>query len=221
MQLYLDLGERGGACVPLLLLAGCAVQQGDPAAALQYRKDYFQFRPETDDRRLDALADIIWVQLAYLLREFKQMEGIAQAMLDLSRDQNPGNILVSLCFLGVARKRRGEYREASACYLESLGASQGIRDAYELSMELSGLAGIAAQLQQPARAARLFGVVEQLLKTSYRPMDWVIRCEYERDVAAVRRALSAEECSRAWTEGSSMALDEAIQEARALAVELA
>jgi hypothetical protein len=63
--------------------------------------------------------------------------------------------------------------------------------------------------------------VEQLLKMSYRPMDWVFRCEYERDVAAVRQDLSPEELSQAWAEGGSMTLDEAIQEARAIAAELA
>ena len=92
---------------------------------------------------------------------------------------------------------------------------------YVRYINLSILAGIAAHMQQPQRAARRFGFVEELLKTERRRPDWVERREFERDVAVVHQELSPEEFPRLWVEGSLMTMDGAIQEARAIAVELA
>ena len=91
---------------------------------------------------------------------------------------------------------------------------------YVRYINLSILAGIAAHMQQPQRAARRFGFVEELLKTERRRPDWVERREFERGVGIVRAALSPKEYSRLWTEGSSMDLEEVIQEARAIAAEV-
>lgn len=222
LDLFLSGGERGYACYPLLQLGLCAIRQGDIAAAIKYREDYLRYRPEIDDLSLDFYGATLFFVTAYYLSNFKEMETIAQNLLDQNMDQNQGATIYAMRYLGAALKCQGEYQRAAVCYYKSICLSQGVNDYYGMIADIAGLAHIAVRTGQPVRAARLFGAVDEHLKIISRNLDWgPEQGEYERGIADLREALEPGDFTRACGEGKLMKLEEAVQEARLFAEELA
>jgi predicted ATPase/DNA-binding CsgD family transcriptional regulator len=216
LTLLLKKGDRGGACFPLVVLGECALQQGEIEATLQYHADYLHYRQEIEDLSLDYYASGFLMMASYQLGDFKEMEAIAQDLLDQSLDQVPNVTIYSLRMLGYARKCQGDYRQAVADFSDSLHRSLEVNDDHGAYMELAGLAGIAARQGYLLRAVMMFGAAEHLLETIQKSLDLLERWEFERDVQFARQALSDEEFTRAWAEGRAMRLDQALREAHAI-----
>jgi tetratricopeptide (TPR) repeat protein len=84
---------------------------------------------------------------------------------------------------------------------------------------LEGLGGVAGARGEAARAARLFGataVLREMVGYAREPVD---QPGFERWSAPVRAALSDEAFAAAWAEGEAMTLDDAVDEALAIAHE--
>jgi hypothetical protein len=64
---------------------------------------------------------------------------------------------------------------------------------------------------QVERAARLFGAAEELREAGGAPLPSAGRANYERDVAAVRAALSEVDFTISWAEGRGMTMDQAVE----------
>lgn len=221
LMLLLDIGERGDACYPIALLAQCAIQQGDVATALQYRQEYLKYRSKNEDFSMDYYASGFLLHTAYHLGDIKEVEAIAQTLLGESVGHNIGARDYALRNLGIVHKCQGDYRTAAACYYESICGAKKMNDSFGILACISGLAGIVSHLEQPYRAARLFGAVEKLLKAIQRTLAWgPERGEYEKEVAGLHKTLSAEDFSQAYSEGRSMTFEEAVQEAYLIVEEL-
>jgi predicted ATPase/DNA-binding CsgD family transcriptional regulator len=220
LEVFLHAGARGAACLPLISLSDIYLRKLDLAAAVSFIQEYLRYRTELEDRNVDFYGSRILVEISYQMRNFKQMEEHTQLLLDLALGQNNVDTISALRFLRISWKYQGDYRRASACIVESIPLCYETKG-YGICSNIIGLAGIFLLLKQPVCAARLFGMVESVLKTSPLQLEPIDQEEFDRDVAIAREALTAGEFSQAWAEGQSLTTEEAIRESGALAAELA
>jgi non-specific serine/threonine protein kinase len=113
--------------------------------------------------------------------------------------------------LGVASAlhRRGEYAEAEAMYCASLRLNRELRKEISVAECIAGLAGVAAFLESPERAARLFGAADGLVGFRGGPLARALG-SYRSDLATAETLLDAESFQRYWGEGAAMSREEAV-----------
>jgi tetratricopeptide (TPR) repeat protein len=185
--------------------------QGDYAAARALYAESLAIQRELEDKlglpfTLNCLGEVLRCQGDYagagecyeeslaLWRQLGIQEGVAGMLSNL----------------GHVAQHQGDDRRAVAFFAESLALCRALGSQPSIAICLAGLAGVAGAAGQPERAARLFGAAEALLEAVDAHVLPADRADYERGVAAVRAALSAEAFAAAWAEGRALPLELAI-----------
>jgi tetratricopeptide (TPR) repeat protein len=112
--------------------------------------------------------------------------------------------------LGYVARHQGDLEQAAALFHESLAMFRKLGNQRGIAECLAGLAGLAANQGQPRWGGQLLGAAEAMLSAlggAWWPAD---RVEYERNVAAIRAALTEEAFAVVWAEGQTMTLEQAI-----------
>ena len=104
----------------------------------------------------------------------------------------------------------GDVPRATELYREALIMLQELRDENGIAASLEGLAGVAASLENPRDAARIFGAAEGLRVAIRKPADQVERLLMGRWLGSVREALGHEAFEEAHAEGRAMTKDEGV-----------
>jgi predicted ATPase/DNA-binding CsgD family transcriptional regulator len=125
-----------------------------------------------------------------------------------------GGCAHTLIILGRITMHQGDYDRATACYEESLALRQETGEKEGIAAALEGLAAVAGMQGQPVSAARLYGSAESLRNMLGAPLTPIDRSYYEQSVAAVRAQLDEPTFLKAWSEGQTMPLEEAIAAAK-------
>ena len=116
--------------------------------------------------------------------------------------------------LGAAALGLQNRNEATTWLAQGLALSQTLSDRASLAWCLAGLGSVAAQDQQPGRAARLWGAAETLREViGCRPAP-ATRTIYERAVAVARAQLGDDAFAADLGAGRMLTLEQAIAEAR-------
>lgn len=119
-----------------------------------------------------------------------------------------GGHSTALSNLGHLAIRRGELQRATDYFRESMDRDI---NRYNVVWNLWGFGIVAAARGRNSQSARLYGVVDQLLKTEREEMVYrEDKEEYMRDMARVRAQMSEAAFAVAWAEGRAMLLEEAI-----------
>jgi hypothetical protein len=128
--------------------------------------------------------------------------------------------------LGCCAGQMGDTGRALSWYREAVAIMATQRDRRVLALAFQGLAGTAVTRGRHAEAARLLGVAAGLFErigmatestVPLRDHEMVIAREAVREA---REAIGEEPFSTAWTKGRALTLQEAVQEADALAATL-
>jgi predicted ATPase/class 3 adenylate cyclase len=119
--------------------------------------------------------------------------------------------------LGIVALRRGDHKQAASFCRESLTLSREIGGVWQVEQGLAGLAGAAALKGQYEQAARLFASAEALRTSLGRQRSISDQADYDKRVASTRAGLGDTAFAAAWTQGTTMTLEQAIE--YALAVE--
>jgi non-specific serine/threonine protein kinase len=117
--------------------------------------------------------------------------------------------------LGVVALRQGDHKQAAAFCRESLTLSREIGGIWQVEQGLAGLAGAAALKRQHEQAARLFAAAEALRVSLGRHRSIVDQADFDKRVASTRAGLGDAAFATAWTRGTHMPLEEAIEAALA------
>ena len=112
--------------------------------------------------------------------------------------------------LGFALLYQGDVHQARRHFVESLDLWQEIGNLRGVLYTLIGLAGIAAQIGQPDRAARLFGAAHALAGDSRLFDVGIDRARYERTLALARDRLADQIFVEAFKAGQILSRDQAI-----------
>jgi tetratricopeptide (TPR) repeat protein len=146
---------------------------------------------------------------ALLGGDYTRAMALQEESLALSRREGHKLFMAqSLTILGHAARGLGEHDRATVYFLESLALFRELEQRWGVMLSLAGLAGVAADSGQFGRAARLLGAVEA--NNEGPPAIPAHRAEYERSVAASRRALGEAMWGMAWGEGRRMSIGEAV-----------
>jgi hypothetical protein len=118
--------------------------------------------------------------------------------------------------LGYVALHQHDWQEAHTRLAESLNLWRELRYEWEIAACLLGVATMAAEQGQAARATELSGATEVLLKTHHpkgfetHSGEVIVQTEYDHLVTAVRVALGEEAFAAAWAKGQAMTLEQAL-----------
>ncbi len=203
----------------LIILSGMLIKSGqyEHGVALQEEAErYFE--------ALGTINGLVYINhciadAAYWIGDFNRMADCLQKALHLNIDNGPtGFSLFYLLNLGTAFKRLGKADQSLRWYLQAVAESRRHANLSAAWKALSGLAGTAALLGQPALGAHLLGAVQTAFSALSTGNDPIGQCESERDTAFIRAALGEPAFSQACDMGQRMNFNEAMREASSLAV---
>jgi predicted ATPase/DNA-binding CsgD family transcriptional regulator len=115
----------------------------------------------------------------------------------------------SLSALAKVEAMQGNYAAARTFYEENLTLCREMGNK-NIAPALEGLASVAMGQEQPACAARLWGMAEALRETIGAPIWPVERAAYEHSVAAARALLGERKFGAAWVEGRMTPSEQAL-----------
>ena len=171
-----------------------------------------------------------------IARDLEDAEGIALSLLYLGRaahvrgDEARSNTLLQesllvfedsvdsrgvaevLLELGRVAHVQGDDTHALALCLESLVRSRKLDNKTQIAFCLT-LAGEIQATGDAARAARLFGAAETLLRSLDAALDPSGSLGYDKNLADTRARLGEETFAKAWKEGRTVSLEHAVTEA--------
>ncbi len=116
----------------------------------------------------------------------------------------------ALLYKGHLAGLQRDYERADALYRDSLRLYREIRATWGITLPLWGLAGIAGDLGQAERAARLLGAEQALCESIGAVPTPSDESAYERGLAAARAALGEAAFAAAVAEGRTMTLEQAV-----------
>jgi hypothetical protein len=110
--------------------------------------------------------------------------------------------------------QRSNYLSAVQYFIDSFNVARVIHENISVCDLLASLAAVASGMNQPERAAKLYGAAQALFDTTdYRiqPFD---QAEFDRHIQIAREQLSETQFEALVAEGRAMTLEQAIAEAR-------
>lgn len=116
----------------------------------------------------------------------------------------------SLADLGYIELEEGHLDEARAAFRESLGTFGGLQHRRGIARVLEGNATLALARGEPYRALRLAAAAARIRKQIDAPLQRDDQAGVEQTVRQAKALLRVSESEQAWTEGTSMLLEEAI-----------
>jgi predicted ATPase/DNA-binding CsgD family transcriptional regulator len=149
--------------------------------------------------------------MAYEQGDYALARALLEESLVLRRDLgDKRGVANTLGILGNVTYAQGEHLSARDLHEESLRMKRDMGDRRGATISLAGLGEIAESMNQPERAARLFGAVEALIEAMGVVLEGDDRGPYERGVAAVRAKLGESAFQKMHGEGRAMSLEQAI-----------
>jgi predicted ATPase/class 3 adenylate cyclase len=112
--------------------------------------------------------------------------------------------------LGHIARTTGDIAQAKRIYRETLPRFQDLGNRPAIAHQLECFAFIAI-VEEPQRAAKLFGAAEALRERIDAPMTDPERIEYDQSVARLRSMLHGAEVNALWAEGRALTMEQAIE----------
>lgn len=215
LALYRELEDKEG-------IASCLVNLGFVALLGErnlefvpaYTEEAVRLRPEIEDRR--TIANML-VLSGLVSASGGDLEGTLtshEEALALHRQTgDKQGATMCLVNLGLLALIQGDHTPATARLREVLHLSLESDDKLAFMYALWGLAGVAASLQRPARAARLWGAAQTVCETyGLHPSSLAISITgYEARLARVREQLGDDALETEWEKGKAMTREEAVE----------
>ena len=207
-----EIGDRWGIGGSLGNLGNVAHYQGDYASARGFSEESLAIRREIGDRQGIAASLTILRSMADYEGDYASARGFSEESLNIFREIGDRHgIAASLNDLGTMAHYQGDYASARSYHEESLAIRREIGDRQGIAQSLEAFAGLAADQENPERAARLWGATDALREQIGVPLPPNNREVYERKVAAARLALGENVFSSAWSEGRAMTWEQAVE----------
>ncbi len=212
LALFRELDDLSGSGQALHLFGMIAEHEGDYDRARTLLAESLVLCRKSGDRRriaisLNALGEVARCQCDYAAARASYEESLA-----LRREVGEKRgVAVSLGNLGHVALYQGHTERAGVLFREALGLAWELMYKVGIAEYLGGLAGAAVAEGRATRAARLLAASEGLLNTLDARLEPPDRAEYERSIAAARAGLGDAAFAAAWTEGTVMTLEEAVE----------
>jgi predicted ATPase/DNA-binding SARP family transcriptional activator len=216
VALWRKLGDRWGLAWALWGL-GAASQNNDPAITRPLLEESVALFREVGDRN-GLLFTLVGLGVVLRLAgDYARSSALFEESLVLGHELgNKPLISVVLQQLGKVAQGLGNEQRALTLYQESLALAGPFEQKENIAICLVGIGGIAGAVGQAECSARLLSAGETLYNAIGIP--WPdLRTEYERYLATARAQLDDTAFAGAWSAGRAMTLEQAIDEALAVA----
>ncbi|MBA2782529.1 MAG: hypothetical protein H0T74_06350 [Rubrobacteraceae bacterium] len=215
MALHREVGDKEGIAAGLTNLGMVAVLgQRDDIPLPAVLEELGELKPGLKNRNTLASLLILEGLIALSRGDLERSAALHEESLELCREtRDTQAMIVCLGNLGTIALVRADYEGAVPPLRESLRLGWETDYKVTIQFSLNGLAHVAAGLEQPVRAARLWGAVEGM-QEAYGVYVTAIAhtiTNHEARLAAARSQLEEEAWSGAWAEGKAMPLERAIE----------
>jgi predicted ATPase/DNA-binding CsgD family transcriptional regulator len=211
VAVYRQVGDEWGLAFSLRCLGDAIYRQGDYGRATTLLEDSLAlYRRVGDNWGLSNVLGSLGL-LAGERNEYDRAVALLEESLTIVRPMGDRwDIALTQNKLANVMLRQGKSGRAVALYQESLRLGRETGGKLHIADCLTGLARAAAALEQPRRAAQLFGAAEIVREAIHTHVFPANRADYEHSVAIVQKALGERAFEAAWAEGRAMTLDRAI-----------
>ncbi|MEA2584129.1 MAG: hypothetical protein QOF33_2214 [Thermomicrobiales bacterium] len=222
VELWRELGDTWPLALALNVLGMLRGEQGDHAAARRDLEESLALCREIGHEwgiglGLFDLGKVLTYQHAYA-----EAGSLIEASLAHFRATGDRwQMAEALADLGGVSQVHGETARVAALAAESLRLTRDQGWLWYLPEWLELLAGVALVRGEAERAATLFGAAEAQREAGGSARQPVFRAPYAHHVAAARKALGEDAFAAAWSAGRAMALEQAIEDALAVAAAMA
>src|SRR5215210_560213 len=206
-------GNTWGIARAIIVLGDSALFEGDVDRAISRFQKALDIARDLEDAEGVALSMLYLGRAAHMQGDDARSNTLLEESLILFEDSvDSRGVAEVLLELGRVAHAQGDNTHALELCRESLVRSRKLDNKTQIAFCLMLAAAIQAA-DDAARAARLFGAAEMLLRSLEAALDPSGSLEYDRNIAGTRARLGEEAFARAWQEGSTMALEQAVDEA--------
>jgi tetratricopeptide (TPR) repeat protein len=209
LALFREQQIMWGIVWALISLGDVALDQGEPANALEPVQEALALTQSLGDTYGNMWARCLLGRLAHLQGDLERAATLLEESLAWLRNWRSPSLFEILNDLGRVALDQGDIDRAAALFGESLKLSSEPGNEVDISLSLVGLAGVAAELGQPARAAQLLGAAKAGHESIGRSLTPVERYMFDRYAASIRAQLNDTTFALMWAEGEKMTLEQA------------
>lgn len=214
VALYRALGDKERLGWALYLLSRLLFLSGhDITAASSLTEQSLTLLQEIDDPWERAYPLVLLGQITLQQGEQAQARDLfGESRISFKEAGDQAGMAEALIGLASVAAMQGDFVAARDLYQEIFPILQRIQYQELIPSCLEGLATVAAEQGGSLWAARLWGAAEALREAIGTPVPPVYRLDYERVVAKARAQLGSETFARAWAQGRTMTLEQAVAE---------
>ena len=224
LAIYRELQDKPGIADMLLQLGWAAMRSGDYDRAIPLLSESLLLFRELGRSNMLGFALAGMGELAVRRGQYERATGLLEESLALRQELgDQWGIAASLGSLGWVALLQRDFDRMRRLLRESLAIRLEIGELGGLAWCLEKLAEAASlqaqtlphqlRRQEYRRAARIFGAAEALRRPVNSVIDPADRPAYENTLAALRATLGEEAFAEAWAAGSSLPLEEAVDQA--------
>ena len=212
VELFEEAGDRWGVAESLNNLALTARTRGETDRVRALHEESLSIRRELEDKRGIAMSLGNLADEALVRGDHERTATFCEEGLALARGlEDKGLTATFLGILGTAMLGRDAPERSAELLKESLVIGQELGDKYHLHANLMSLALAAGTAGKAIREAHLYGAAQGLRESAGIPLlDLEAREHFEHTVETARSEVELEAWERAWEEGRTMNLDQAI-----------
>ncbi|MEZ4519402.1 MAG: hypothetical protein R3C44_22105 [Chloroflexota bacterium] len=212
IHLYTKLGHRAAGVSSLGIVAAKYLMDGDVETANALFDESLTLREQLDNAFIDGLAGIGLFNLALELGKVDAARAILERSEQaFARFHNDRFRIIAKSDLGHLERRQGNDDKAEAIYCQTIRVFREAGHRGAVANQLEVLAFIAIHRKEYRRAATLLGAAEVLRDVSASKMMPEEREEYERELSALRAAVSVDDLQVAWENGRGLDMDSAVE----------
>ena len=220
LSLCRELGDKEGIASALSELGWVAVlgQRDDIPIAAVF-EELMELKPQLENR--NTLAYLLLLEGAIVGSQgaVERAATLHEESLELFREMHDEiGTIMCLSHFGLVELLRADYDAAASLLREALRRGWVLDLKPGIQVCLYGLACVAASLEQPIRAVRLWGAVEGMREAYGVHLTPITRSvtDYEGYLITVRSQLGEEAFAAVWAEGEAMPLERTIEYALSL-----
>jgi predicted ATPase/DNA-binding XRE family transcriptional regulator len=213
LTLFRQQGNTWGIARASIVLADAALFEGDIDRATDFVQKALDIARDLEDAEGVALSLLYLGRAAHIWDDDTRSNRLLEESLMVFEDSvDSRGVAEVLLEMGRVAHAQGDGTRALELCRESLIRSRKLDNKTQIGFCLT-LAGEIQAAADPARAARLFGAAEMLLRSLDAALDPSGSLEYDKSRADTRARLGEEAFAKAWQEGRTMPLEQAIDEA--------
>jgi non-specific serine/threonine protein kinase len=215
LPLFQTLGNTEDVAWTFEHLGVTALEQGDFSQAIAYLSQGLKLFRELDQRWPCAEALTFLGHAALQQGDYAQAQKRYEEALPIYQElEDRLNIATLNAYIGATLYGRGDYERALQLYKENLVLSQEMNDYWGLAWGVERLAEAAERLNQPQRAARLWGAAHALRRATGVLWHPGFHSNYtERRFESVKNQLGETQWEQLWVEGQSLTLEAIVAQA--------